>query len=91
MRLQLNENPMIEDLRKHPSEALKELRALLAAGAEARVDPRRKNFYELEDRCRVFYVHVCPSGKVLLLAIWDKDSPAATRLEDVQTSASAFC
>lgn len=91
MILRLNESILIEDMRNHPAEALQRLRALLAAGTPARLDPRRKNFYELEDDSRVFYIHICPNGKVLLLAMWDKINPAATCQEQLSTPALAFC
>ncbi len=91
MILRLNQNANIEDLRNYPAETLEQLRILLAEGAQARVDPRRKNFYEVEDSSRVFYIHICPNGKVLLLAIWDKVNPAASCPEDVRASALAFC
>jgi hypothetical protein len=91
MVLRLNQNANIEDLRNYPAETLEQLRILLAEGAKARVDPRRKNFYEVEDSSRVFYLHICPSGKVLLLAVWDKVNRAASCPEDVRASALAFC
>ncbi len=91
MILRLNQNTNIEDLRNHPAEALEQLRMLLAEGAQARVDPRRRHFYEVEDSSRVFYIHICPNGKVLLLAIWGKVSPAAACPENVRASALAFC
>jgi hypothetical protein len=91
MILQLNQNANIEDLRNHPAEVLEQLRTLLAGGAQARVDPRRRHFYEVEDGSRIFYIHICPSGKVLLLASWDKVSSAATCPENVRASALAFC
>ncbi len=72
--------PSIEDLRNHPPETVARLRELLAAGAPTRPDPQRKDFYELEDGLRIFYVHISPlNGKVLLLATWARDEqPAAT-------------
>ncbi len=78
MLLRLTGNPKIEDLRNHPAESVEALRTLLTAGAPAQVDSRRKNFYEVENCARVFYIHITPSGKVLLLAIWSKDMPEAT-------------
>ncbi len=63
----------IDDLHHHPSEMVEKLRALLLAGASARPDPRRKNFYELEFGDDIFYIHVSPTGTVLLLACWRKE------------------
>lgn len=79
MVLRLNPEPQIEDLRSHPAETVEKLRQLLASGAQARPDPRRKDFYELQDGSRVFYIHISPiNGKVLLLAIWHKtEAPSA--------------
>ena len=33
----------------------------------------RKDFFDLENCSRTFYIHICPSGKVLLLATWLTD------------------
>lgn len=72
MLLRLNDNPSIRNLRNHSPEAVEELCALLTAGAPARPDPRRKNFYEVDAGSRVFYIHLTPhTGKVMLLAVWD--------------------
>jgi hypothetical protein len=78
MVLRLNQQPNIEDLRNHSAETVEKLRQLLAAGAPARPDPRRKDFYEVENCSRVFYIHISPvNGKVLLLATWLKDEEPA--------------
>jgi len=78
MVLQLNQPPSIENLRNHPPEMVERLRELLTAGAPARPDPHRKNFYEVEDGSRVFYIHISPlNGKVLLLAAWGGDEKPA--------------
>jgi hypothetical protein len=74
MLLKLNETPRIEDLRNHSAESIKTLRTLLQTGAHARRDPRRRDFYEVDNCSRVFYIHITPRGKVWLLAIWAKDS-----------------
>ena len=72
MLLRLNDNPTIRNLRNHSPETVQELRGLLSRGASASLDPRRKNFYELDGGSRVFYIHLSPtSGKVMLLAVWD--------------------
>jgi len=74
MVLRLSQQPDIDNLRNHPQEIVDSLRQLLAAGAPALPDPRRKDFYELGDGSRVFYIHISPlNGKVLLLATWQKD------------------
>jgi hypothetical protein len=72
MILRLEGNLVIDNLRNYPPETVAKLRALLAAGAPATPDPHRKNFYDLENREHVFYIHVCPSGRVLFLASWLK-------------------
>jgi MoaA/NifB/PqqE/SkfB family radical SAM enzyme len=75
MLLRLNEDPKIEDLRNHPAESVETLRALLRTGVPARPDPRRRAFYEVDNCSRVFYIHITPRGRVLLLAIWPKETP----------------
>jgi len=74
MLLRLNGDPRIEDFWNHPPESVERLRKLLRAGAPARPDPRRRDFYEVDDSERVFYIHITPRGRVLLLAIWVKDA-----------------
>lgn len=86
MVLRLNQEADIENLRAYPAETVEQVRQLLAAGAPARPDPRRKDFYELENGCRVYYIHISPiNGKVLLLASWLKDARPA----EVSTSPQA--
>jgi len=70
MTLRLDEKVVIDNLRNYPAEIVRQLRALLSSGAEATPDPQRKNFYDLENHSRLFYIHICPNGKVLLLAVW---------------------
>jgi len=79
MVLRLNQHPNIEDLHHHSPEIVAVLRQLLASGAPAKPDPRRNDFYELENGSQVFYIHISPvNGKVLLLGTWLKDeAPAA--------------
>jgi hypothetical protein len=72
MLLRMTNNPTIKNLRNHSRETVEELRGLLSRGATASLDPRRKNFYELDGGPRVFYIYLSPaSGKVTLLAVWD--------------------
>ncbi len=87
MQLRLNETPTIEDLRNHSAESVETLRTLLRTGAPARPDPRRRNFYEVDNCSRVFYIHMTPSGKVWLLAIWARDS-ARPEVEPDTTAAA---
>lgn len=79
MVLRLSENPIIDNLRNYSAETVEKLRGLLAMGAPAQLDPHRKNFFELEDHCEVFYIHISPATrKVLLLAVWHQDCSEAT-------------
>ena len=83
MVLRLTESPKIENLGKYPEENIVCLRALLAAGAQARLDPHRKDFYEVENGASVFYIHISPSsGKVQLLAVWPKPPRAAGAINE---------
>jgi hypothetical protein len=74
MLLRLNETPRIEDFHNHSAESVETLRTLLRNGAPARPDPQRRDFYEVANCSRVFYIHITPGGNVWLLAIWTKDS-----------------
>jgi hypothetical protein len=77
--LRFSGNLQIEDLRKHSEETIARLRRLLIDGATAQADPRRRDFYEVENGCFVYYIHVRPiTGKVYLLAVWAKQNSPAT-------------
>lgn len=68
-------SPVIEDLREHSAQQIKELRMLLDAGMPGRPDPRRPGFFELDGVANVYYIFRYPAGhKVLLLAAWEKDT-----------------
>ena len=75
MLLRLKEDPRIDNLRSYPTDIVEKLRALLVAGAQAYPDPRRKQFYDVENGSRIFYIHLSPTGKVWLLATWVKQCP----------------
>jgi len=78
MRLHLNRDLTIENLKQYPEDIVEKLRDLLATGAEALPDPHRRGFYDVLNGNRVFFIHVSPvSGNVMLLASWLKDRPAA--------------
>jgi hypothetical protein len=67
------QSPTIEDLRKHSSAQIAELRLLLTAGIVGRPDVHRPSFYELDGAESVYYVFRYPSGlKVLLIAVWQR-------------------
>lgn len=78
-KLRFSGKLQIEDIRKHSEETIAKLRRLLTNGATAQVDPRRKNFYEVEDGRAVYYIHLPPTpGKVYLVATWPKESSSIT-------------
>jgi hypothetical protein len=65
----------IEAPRNHSLETQARLRQLLDSGVPARQDPKRPDFFEIEDDTHVFYVHVVKtSGKVTLLAVWSREA-----------------
>jgi streptogramin lyase len=72
MELRMNGNLRIDNLRNYPAEIVEKLRALLASGAHVYPDPHRRDFYDVENGSRTFFIHVCPNGKVWLLASWVK-------------------
>lgn len=75
MVLRMEDNLWVEGTRNHPAEVVEQVRRLLTAGAEAHADPHRRNFYELQNGSKVYYVHVSPvTGKVLLLGVWPKQA-----------------
>jgi hypothetical protein len=75
MVMNANSELQIEDLRNHPAEMVVTLRSLLAGGAKVTPDPKRPDFYEVEDESVVYYIHVSPvTGKILLLATWPSEN-----------------
>lgn len=75
MSLTLEPVLQIEAPRNHSTETQERLRQLLDSGASMRPDLKRPDFFEVEDRNRIFYIHVSKaSGKVTLLAVWDREA-----------------
>jgi hypothetical protein len=71
MVLRVKKQTKFENPRGYIAKVVDELRNLLTAGARARRDPSRENFYELENANNVFYIHISPvTGNVVLLAKW---------------------
>jgi len=73
MVLRMNGSFRIDNLRRYPSEKIDTLRSALVEGVMAVADPHRKNFYDFEAGDNGFYIHVSPTGTVLLLACWRKE------------------
>lgn len=73
----------IEAPRNHSLETQERLRRLLDSGATARPDPKRPDFFEIEDETQVFYIHIVKaSGKVTLLAVWSREAEPGYPLRD---------
>ena len=71
MKMHFGEVVEVEDLGNHPAVAVIRLGILLAGGVNATPDPKRKNFYEIQDNLTVYYIYVSPlSGIISLLASW---------------------
>jgi hypothetical protein len=75
MILRLNGDVRIDNLRNYSEEVVRHLSQLLTRGVHAAPDPKRPNFYDLDDGARSFYIHISPvTHKVFLLAAWVKSS-----------------
>ena len=72
MMLRLMNEPVIDNLGHYSAKTVGQLRNLLLSGTQAVPDPHRANFFDLDDGRRVFYVHLRPTGKILLIASWPK-------------------
>ena len=71
MHLKIDKPLIIDNLNDYPTEVVEQLEQLLASGVEARLDPMRKNFYQVDDSERVFFFHAFPArSKIMLLASW---------------------
>jgi hypothetical protein len=63
--------PGVDNLRNYPAENIRELEELLLSGGSAVPDPKRKDFYDLENRERTFFIQISSiTGRVALLATW---------------------
>jgi hypothetical protein len=92
MKLQLEKEPIIDNLRNHPAEMVENLRDILVAGAPAYPDPHRRDFYEVENCSKVYYIHLSPmNGKVMFLAAWDKDGDDETIHQEISPEVLACC
>jgi hypothetical protein len=71
MILKINRPIRIDNLNRYPSEIVQQLEGLLASGVEARLDPNRRNFYQVDHADRGFFIHAfSAASKVMLLASW---------------------
>ena len=71
MRVNFGEVLEIKDLGNHPAVTVIRLGILLGGTVDVAPDPKRKNFYDVEDGSTVYYIHVSPaSGTIFLLASW---------------------
>jgi hypothetical protein len=73
--IQFKKGASLENPREYENVAVEQLRNLLEAGNPGQRDPRRENFYEIENQYETYYIHVSPiSGNVTLLAKWIRQS-----------------
>jgi len=92
MILKMNASFRIDNLRSYPPETVEVLRGALVAGVIAAADPHRNNFYDLEAGDKVFYIHLSPTGTVLLLACWRKEpAPQTIPREAPLPEARPYC
>jgi hypothetical protein len=71
MFLQMQQLPVVDNLRNYPAENIRELGELLLSGGQASPDPKRKGFYDVETRERTFFIQISSiTGRVVLLATW---------------------
>jgi len=91
MILKLSGPLRIENLRHYPTEMVDRLRCLLVDGASANPDPHRKNFFDLDDRDRAFFIHISPTGTVLLLATWHRAGTPLASHPAALAKAAACC
>lgn len=87
MVMRLEHELNIEDPRHHSQERVETLRQLLAGGARVEADPKRPDFFEVESGSDVYYIHISPiTGKIVLLAAWQKDSVTEEELRSFQAA-----
>jgi hypothetical protein len=71
MLLRMKQLSGIDNLRNYPVEIIKGLEDLLISGGSALPDPKRKGFYDIENRERTYFIQISSiTGRVVLLATW---------------------
>ena len=71
MFLRMKQLAGVDNLRNYPAEIIKELEELLLSGGSALPDPKRKDFYDLKNYERTFFIQISSiTGRVVLLATW---------------------
>jgi hypothetical protein len=71
MLLQMKQRPDVDNPRNYPPEIIEELEELLLSGGPSVPDPKREDFYDLENHGRTFFIYVSPkTGRVTLLGTW---------------------
>jgi len=71
MILRLEQQRPIHNRQSYLADIVGRLEKLLVEGMSARQDPNRRNFYDIENSDRVFFIYLSPlSGSVTLLATW---------------------
>ena len=81
----------IDNLRRYSSETVEGLRSALVAGATATADPHRKDFYDLEVGDNIHYIHLSPTGTMLLLACWRKEPVRQVVPREARVSVADVC
>jgi hypothetical protein len=86
MFLRMKQLPGVDNLRNYPVENIKELEELLLSGGSALPDPKRKDFYDLDNHERTFFIQISSiTGRVVLLATWLR-AERAVELTDCATA-----
>jgi hypothetical protein len=71
LRLEQYQQGLIHNRQNYPPDIIGRLEKLLAEGVSARQDPNRRDFYDIENADRVFFIYLSPvTGSVTLLATW---------------------
>jgi hypothetical protein len=71
LRLEQEQQRPIHNRQNYPADIVGRLEKLLVEGVSARQDPKRRNFYDIENADRVFFIYLSPlNGSVTLLATW---------------------
>jgi hypothetical protein len=77
MFLRMKQLQGVENLRNYPADNITQLEELLVSGVSAVPDPKRKDFYDLKNHERTFFIHISSAtGRVALLATWLRASRA---------------
>jgi hypothetical protein len=91
MRMNFGEVLDIEDLGNHSPGTVIRLGIVLAGTVNVTPDPKRKNFYEVQQGTTFYYIYVSPiTATISLIAAWSHKTQLTPQLHVRAAAAAAY-